>query len=321
MKQLLVIAAATCTMVSACQQAPKQGQSTQDSTQRSTGGITQDQLHQQIAAIAAEAGGEVGVFAQNLTTGWKTAHLDSARYPMQSTFKFPIGMAILHQIDGGKLQLEQPVYIDQKWMKRGAWNLRTWSPLRDSFPQGNVKVPLSKLLSLMVSKSDNIACDILIDLAGGEAEINDYIHSLGVKDMAIVASEEKMNAAWDVQFTNWCHPHAYVQLLEIMNKGTALSKTSNDFLWKIMTETTTGPARLKGQLPPEIVVAHKTGTSGGKDGVTAATNDVGIIMLPNGEKLAIAVFVANSKADEATREGVIAKITKAVYDANLTPAK
>lgn len=271
-----------------------------------------DTLRQQVAGFAAEAEGEVGVAASNLTTGWELFHRDSARYPMQSTFKFPIAMAILHEVDNHKLQLEQPVYLDKKWMVPN-----TWSPLRDSFPQGNVKVPLSKLLTLMVSQSDNIACDILIDLAGGEAPINEYIHSLGVRDLAIIASEAKMDAAWDVQFTNWCHPHAFVQLLDILNKGAALSKTSNDFLWKIMIETSTGPRRLKGQLPAGTVVAHKTGTSGKKEGVTAATNDVGIIILPNGEKLAIAVFVANATADEATREGVIAKISKAIYDYNL----
>jgi beta-lactamase class A len=61
-------------------------------------------------------------------------------------------------------------------------------------------------------------------------------------------------------------------------------------------------------------VAHKTGTAGSHKAITAATNDIGIITLPNGTHLAIAVFVSDSAADEATREGVIAKIAKAVLD-------
>ena len=61
-------------------------------------------------------------------------------------------------------------------------------------------------------------------------------------------------------------------------------------------------------------VAHKTGTSGSRNGITAATNDIGIITLPNGKHLAIAVFVSDSPADEKTREEVIAKITKAAWD-------
>ena len=50
------------------------------------------------------------------------------------------------------------------------------------------------------------------------------------------------------------------------------------------------------------------------NGVTAATNDIGIITLPNGKMFAIAVFVSDSPADEKTREEVIAKIAKTVWD-------
>lgn len=55
-----------------------------------------------------------------------------------------------------------------------------------------------------------------------------------------------------------------------------------------MTETSTGLKRLKGLLPDGTVVAHKTGTSSTVNGVTAATNDVELVTLPNGQHLAIA---------------------------------
>ena len=61
-------------------------------------------------------------------------------------------------------------------------------------------------------------------------------------------------------------------------------------------------------------MAHKTGTAGTRDGLTRATNDVGLVTLPDGRHLAIAVFVSDSRADEATREGVIAKVSRAVWD-------
>ncbi|SIO41001.1 class A beta-lactamase, subclass A2 [Chitinophaga niabensis] len=292
-----VLSAAALLILAACQ----------TSVTRST--ADDSKLRQQIAGIAATIDGQVGVSIRNLDTRDTVTFNDSTHYVMHSVFKFHIAMTILHQVDQGKLQLEQKIYIDKKWMVPD-----TWSPLRDSFPAGNADVPLSKLLSLMVSLSDNIACDVLIDLAGGEGAIDEYIHSLGVKDIAIKASEAKMASSWDVQFTNWSTPTAMIELLEILNKGTALSATTNAFLWKIMKETSTGPNRLKGLLPKDVVVAHKTGTSGTKDGVHAATNDVGIIFLPNGQKLAIAVFVLMSKADDAAREGVIAKIAKAAYD-------
>ncbi|MGI8882674.1 MAG: serine hydrolase, partial [Pyrinomonadaceae bacterium] len=100
-----------------------------------------------------------------------------------------------------------------------------------------------------------------------------------------------------------------------LHERRGLSESSQQLMLKILVETSTGPKRLKGLLPKDAIVAHKTGTSGtNKDGITAATNDIGIITLPNGKHLAIAVFVSDSPADEATREGVIAKIAKAAWD-------
>jgi beta-lactamase class A len=67
-------------------------------------------------------------------------------------------------------------------------------------------------------------------------------------------------------------------------------------------------------LPPGTIVAHKTVSSGTTDGSTPATNDIGLVTMPGGRHLALAVFVADSRADDAAREEVIAKIARAVFD-------
>ena len=67
-------------------------------------------------------------------------------------------------------------------------------------------------------------------------------------------------------------------------------------------------------MPKTAVVAHKTGSSGSNNGITAATNDIGIVTLPNGQHLAIAVYVSDSPTDLVTREKVIAQIAKAIWD-------
>ena len=81
-----------------------------------------------------------------------------------------------------------------------------------------------------------------------------------------------------------------------------------------MTESNNPPNRIKGLLPTDAFVAHKTGTGGTRDGITSATNDVGIVTLPNNNHRAIAVFVGDSSADEKTRAAVIARIAKAAWD-------
>lgn len=134
-----------------------------------------------------------------------------------------------------------------------------------------------------------------------------------------------------MQYENWATPEAAVALLEVLwtaaggyasdeakasarTMSSDLSKEHADLLIGFMNDTPTGPNRLKGMLPAGTIVAHKTGTGGTRNGITSATNDVGIITLPNGKHVAIAVFVGDSSADEATRESVIAKTAKAVFD-------
>jgi beta-lactamase class A len=121
-----------------------------------------------------------------------------------------------------------------------------------------------------------------------------------------------------VQYRNWATPVGIVDLLRAVQLGTGLSPASRSLLLQLMTDTTIGARRLKGLLPPGTVVAHKTGTSATSAGVTAATNDVGIVTLPDGRHLALAVFVSDSPADLATRESVIARIARAAWEWSLS---
>ncbi len=176
---------------------------------------------------------------------------------MQSVYKFPLAMAVLDQVDKGKLSLDQKIFVAKKDLLP-----ETWSPLREKYPAGEVEIPLAEILVYTIAQSDNNGCDILFRLLGGTANVQKYVRSLGIKEIAIAATEEEMSKNRDVQFTNWCKPKAMLKLLEIMNRGDKLSKSSSDFLWKTMLETSTGPNRIKGFLPKETRVAHKTGTSG-----------------------------------------------------------
>ena len=68
-------------------------------------------------------------------------------------------------------------------------------------------------------------------------------------------------------------------------------------------------------MPKETSVAHKTGTSDtNEEGLTIATNDVGIVTLPNGKHFAISVFVSNSKESSDTNSKIISDISKLAWD-------
>lgn len=231
-------------------------------------------------------------------------------YPMQSVYKFHLALAILDHMSFHQMPLEVPIYV-----KKSDLLPNTHSPLRDDFPDGEMQMPVSEVLKYTVSKSDNNGCDILFRLLGGPEKVDRYVKSLGIKNVSIVATEEEMHSAWEVQFWNWTTPLATVELLEKFKSGNILPLSYRDFLWEKMVETSTGANKIKALLPEETIVAHKTGSSfRNEEGIKAAENDIAIVQLPDGRYYSLAVFVHNSKESDEVNCSIIADISKAVYD-------
>lgn len=271
----------------------------------------QQTLRRQIADIGGHISGKVGVFVKVLETGDTVSLRRDGHFPMQSVYKFPVSIAVLQQVDAGKMRLDQPVKIEKSDLTTDGH-----SPLRQKYPEGNVTLTLRELLDYNIRESDGSACDILFKLLGGPAKVNAAIHNLGVKQIAISTTEEAQVSKTNLrtQYTNWCTPQAMTQLLEIFYTKPVLSDSSRNYLLYLMTTSTPGAKRLKGLLPAGTEVAHKTGTSWTIGGLTAAHNDAGIITLPNGKHIAITVFVSDTNAGDDDRDGTIAKIARAVWD-------
>ena len=266
----------------------------------------ENELRARIEQVSRAAQGRIGVTATVLETGESVSLNGEQRFPMQSVYKFPIAMAVLAQVDQGKLKLDQKIRVE-------ASDIIQQSRILDEKSQG-MEFSLAELLKYMVSESDNTACDVLLRLLSEARIVTEYLRGLGVNDIVVANTEKELGQDTAVQYRNYATPDAAVVLLRAFHQGKGLSKSSQALLRRLMTETSTGLKRIKGLLPNGTVVAHKTGTSRTVDGVTAATNDVGLVTLPNGKRLAIAVFVSDSKADDATREEVIAKVAQAAWD-------
>ncbi len=270
-----------------------------------------DSLRRKIENIIKTKRADVGVAICGLERGDTVTLNGNRHYPMQSVFKFPIALAVLSQIDKGRFSFSQKIEIPKKDLLPGLY-----SPIRDKHPDGAI-LTIAEILEYTVSKSDNVGCDVLLRLIGGPQAVENYFAKNNFKDISIKINEEVMQNNWDMQFKNWTTPKAANEVLSHFyhNKKNALSKKSHGFIWKVMKETETGKEKLKGQLPKGTVVAHKTGWSGtNKEGITAASNDIGIVFLPQGQHFFISVFVANSKEDAATNERIIADIAKAAWD-------
>ena len=276
-----------------------------------TSAQTVDSLRQKIEQIVSTKSAIVGVAIIG-NNGKDTLTINGDRhFPLQSVFKFHIALAVLSQIDQGNFSLNQKIKIEKKDLTPNLY-----SPIRDKYPNGTI-LPISKILEYTVSQSDNVGCDLLLKLIGGPQVVEEYFIKNNIKDVSIKINEEVQQANWDLQFENWTTPKAANEVLSqfYYNKTKLLSKKSYDFIWKTMKGTKTGKARLKGQLPKNAIVAHKTGTSGAnKEGLTEAVNDIGVVFLPNGQHYFISVFVTKSTENNETNEKIISYISKVTWD-------
>tara|TARA_Y100000817_G_scaffold190416_1_gene148759 strand:+ start:1966 stop:2799 length:834 start_codon:yes stop_codon:yes gene_type:complete len=263
------------------------------------------------------------------------------RFPMASTYKVPIATQILTMVDQGDLALTDMIEIEQEDV------YLTSSAISDLLDDPGVQLSIHNLLELMLQISDNIATDILFDIAGGAEEITGRMVEVGADGIRVDRTTWALIANWlgrdDVTVENRIYPDEYRALLETeLANGYAgsdnaafnadpqdtatplamarllhkiwdqeiLSEESSSLLIDIMYRCQTGEARLKGALPPGTQVAHKTGTIG------ETTNDVGIIDLPDGAGHVITVvYIKESKLpDNPAMEPVIANIARAIHD-------
>ncbi|AFM05928.1 beta-lactamase class A [Bernardetia litoralis DSM 6794] len=271
------------------------------------------------------------------------------KFPTLSVYKFHLALTILKEVDKGKFDLNDELFITKEDLLE-----ETYSPLRNDLKKeykenyeekvkNGVFIKLSKLLSYSVSKSDNNACDILFRLLGGKnykinedisieirkkhnqkgvEKTNKFIKKLGLKHTIIAASEEKMHESFDNQYLNTTTPLDAVSLLKHFYQGKILKKETQDFLWKLLVETRTGSNKIKAGLPQndKIILGHKTGSSFRKEaekgqefGLKAAENDIGIVITEK-NTYAVAIFIKNSTESNEVNNTLIAELSKMIFE-------
>lgn len=268
-------------------------------------------LKKDIDSLLSQYKARVGVAIHNQDFSDSLIVDGQYHFPFQSVYKYHLGIAVLDQVDRGKLRLDQPVKI-----RKELTNTDMYSPIKDKYPNGTT-LTLAEIMRYSIAESDNVACDVLFELLGGPEKVQQYFMDKGYSNLSIKIIEEIQQKNWDMQFQNWTTVGSCNLILHdyFSNSKKLLSESSHQFLWDTMRGTTTGADRLKAGLPAGTIVAHKTGYSGKhkETGQIAALHDVGVVYLPNGKHFYITVLVTDSQEDEVQSAKIIAEVAKAAY--------
>lgn len=223
-------------------------------------------------------------------------------FPMMSVFKLHQAIAVLDSLERSPISLGSKILITKDMLHED-----TYSPLRDKYPEGNVRLGIGDLLHYTLWQSDNNACDILFSLFGGTRYAQMQMERLGLLDTQIKWTEDDIHKDTKRCRDNFTTPREAITILETAYK--------NDWLRRCMEECQTGQNRLPALLPKDKVrIGHKTGTGDAlPNGLLVGINDIGFVTLPNGEHYFIAVFCNNSALTMEETEAVIAELSQMAY--------
>jgi len=234
-------------------------------------------LEQQLGYLVAGKSSDVGIAALDLNTGDAVSIKGDTAFPMASTVKVAVGALYLAQVDHGRRSLDDTIN----------------------------GTPVRTLMARMMIHSDNHATDILLKDLGGPRTLHDWLRDNGVSGLRVDRTIAQLLAdkrdLWDTRDSST--PKAMVDLLRRIYKAELIKPESRDYLLRLMAQCETGKNRMKALLPG-IPIEHKTGTLDG------LSDDVGFITMPDGHRIAVAIFTRGG----ANRPRTIAEAARTIYD-------
>jgi beta-lactamase class A len=280
-----------------------------------------DRLKTQIERLIRNLDGKVGVAVKHIESGQSLAVNGDRMFPLASAFKVPILVELLYQVEEGRFSLDDEINVEKSDQHLG-------SGMISNLAVPGIKLSILNLAHFMMMISDNSATDILLGKVGAE-NVNLRLKSLGIEGMSVNRPCQKLISDYlalrspartpeDVKAAivkfgenpeDSSTPPAMNILLEKIERKEILTPEHCQLVLAIMRKCETGLARIKGELPPGTVVAHKTGT------IAGTINDCGILYLPDGAgRVVLTVLTKDFTDDTADVEEIIAKIARLVYD-------
>jgi beta-lactamase class A len=217
--------------------------------------------------------GVVALAATHVESGRTWRHNEHLRLPSASLIKLPILAAFWETVEAGRLDPGERVSLSAEALRvEGTGVLKALAP--------GLQPTWSDLATLMITVSDNVATNLIIDRLGMEA-IQDWIDKAGLRETRI---ERRMmdRSAMSAGRGNWTSAADMETMLLVIAAGTCVSEGASREMRRVLGAQQIQD-RLARRLPDGVRVANKTGN------FADVIHDAGIVTSPGGA-LAIAVL-------------------------------
>lgn len=232
-------------------------------------------------------------------------------FPMMSVFKFPVTLAVVDHCAKSGIALTDTLDIPAAMIRE-----TTWSPLRERYGVADMRLSIYELLDYSLRFSDNNACDLLIDLVGGVANVDSLMQFYGFFGICVKYNEDDMHHEPYLCYLNRSTPLQMASLFDVFADSMRSSSEEMIAIARMLETCDTGRDRLVAPVEGSgVVVGHKTGTGDrNTKGRLIGVNDCGYFLLPDGSRYVIAVFIADSAYGIDETSQLIARISEIVYN-------
>ncbi len=265
-------------------------------------------LRPALEARIAKHHGTVGLALLDPKTGESVAIRGEETFPTASVIKVSVLLDLFHQVQGGNLRLDDPIWMVHADQMPGSGILQLFRTPH--------QLLLEDAAEFMISQSDNTGTNLVLDKVGLR-NVNAYADSLGFHHTRIWAKvfqragttiEPDSSKKYGLGVTT---PLEMARMLALIYKGEAVSPDASKRMNKMLLDQAWGTDEIPRYLPADVKVAHKTGS---EDDVR---NDVAIVYSPARDYV-LAIFTKDN-TDKTWRidneaETLIADLGKIVYD-------
>ncbi len=214
--------------------------------------------------------GTAGVVVMDPNTGETLAIRGDEPFPTASIIKVPILVELFHQVEYGKLHLDDPLTMLDVDRQPGSGVLQ--------FMQAPFRLTVGDAAALMIAVSDNTATNLIIDELGIR-NVNERMDSLGLPRTTLHSKTflRSTSIAMDsskVYGLGVTTPLEMAKLLAMIYRGEAVSPEASAKMLDLLRNQVYDLG-LPRHLPDRVVVAHKTGE------IEHARHDCGVLLDPD----------------------------------------
>lgn len=249
-----------------------------------------------LSALEAELDVRIGVYALDTGSGQVLVHRADERFAYASTFKVLAAAAVLAEADDAELDT---------LLRYGPDDLEEYAPVVEAnLGRG---LTLREAAAAATTPSDNTAANLLLERLGGPTGFGDRLRAVGDDVTLPARTEPALNTAVPGDDRDTSTPRQLATTLRTYLLGNVLGAEGRDEVEGWMRTSTTGTALIRAGVPPDWVVAGKSGS-----GAYGTRNDIAVVRPPGRDPLVLAVLTSRDEQRDERLDVAVARATEQV---------